>query len=108
MNNTQKNGLYSSHNRNKTSNNIQTTMTLNHSHNQYAFPSRDDPSARKYFGSFKGSGAKKSFTSKSKNPKGKCKKRSRNKQMHIGLTSNQSKYVSKFPMSVLQEGKFFI
>ncbi|CAI2373875.1 unnamed protein product [Moneuplotes crassus] len=99
-----KSSTYGSHNRNKTSNNLAATLTLDNSNNNYIFLSRDDPIAKKHFGSFKGPTGKKSFGSKPKtHAKSKCKKRSRNKQMYIGMTSNQSKYTSKFPKGSFNE-----
>ena len=102
----QKEGSYSTHQRNKTSNNLHSGLTLDQGKNQYIFQSRDDMNMKKYFGSFKGSSqSKKSFIAKNKpQSKPKCKKRSRNKHMYIGMTSNQSKYTSKFPKNSFQEG----
>lgn len=101
-------GMYGSHQRNKTSNNLGSTLTLDNNHSQYVFQNRDDPMAQKYFGSFKGSTGK-PYLSKSKpTAKSKCKKRSRNKQMYIGMTSNQSKYTSKFPKGTIQDGNLIL
>lgn len=80
---------------------MQPSMTLDNT-NHYLYTSREDLRNHEYFGSFKGSDAK-SFVSKSK-PK-KCKKRSRNKNMYIGMTSSYNKYANKVLKNSIHESK---
>jgi hypothetical protein len=97
----QRDSTYSSHQRNKTINTMQPSMTFDNT-NQYLYTSREDLKNHEYFDSFKGSGAK-SFVSKPKSKK--CKKRSRNKQMYIGMTSSYNKYATKVLKNSMHDSK---